>query len=428
MASKDFKPTEYKLRCFGCGKEFTRDNHLLSCDADHGPAFLRAEYEKKQIEVHKGARGMFRFGDWLPLRRVIENRALPVAYRSEGLASHLGLSNLWIVFSGYWPDRRADMRTCTFKEQEAPPVLSRFADNSRILVVASAGNTARAFAEVCSANDIPLLMVVHEAGLKCMWSTKPFSDSVKLVAVTGDADYFDAIRVSGMIAKLQGYVPEGGAKNVARRDGMGVSVLAAVTTAGRIPDNYFQAVGSGTGGISAWEAAERLRADGRFGQVKMKLHLVQNHPFTPMTDAWNHGSRELLPMDEAEARRRISQISAHVLSNRRPPYSVKGGVYDALADTGGHMYSMTNAEAQLAAWFFEETEGIDLTPAAAVAAAALKRAAEQKSIAPDEMVLLNVTGGGQKRLFAEHKINYLSPHTTLRRDEVSEEKVKRLFG
>ncbi len=428
MGNGYFKPTKYKLRCLACGREFTEDNHLLSCDAEHGPAFLRAEYEKKQIEVHKEAEGMFRFGDWLPLRRPIENSALPVAYKSEGLASHLGLSNLWIVFSGYWPDRGADMRTCTFKEQEAPPVLSRFTDDSRTIVVASAGNTSRAFAEICSANGIPLLMVVHEAGLTCMWSTKPFSDSVKLVAVTGDADYSDAINLSGMIASLPGYVPEGGAKNVARRDGMGTSVLAAVTTAGRIPDHYFQAVGSGTGGISAWEAAQRLRADGRFGDVKMKLHLVQNHPFTPLVDAWNQGSRKLLPMDEEEARRRIARIDANVLSNRHPPYSLVGGVFDALTETKGHMYAVTNEEARAANALFEETEGIDLTPSAAVAAGALKKAIQRKTIAVDEMVLLNVTGGGQKRLFAEHKIDYLKPHLEVRWDEISEETAQRLFA
>jgi cysteate synthase len=428
MSNDYFKPTEYKLRCLACGKEFTEDNHLLSCDADHGPAFLRAEYAARKLTVRQGAQGMFRFGDWLPLRRPIANQALPVTYKSKGLASHLGLENLWVVFSGYWPDRGADMRTCTFKEQEAPPVCSRLASDGKTLVLASAGNTSRAFAEICSANNIPLLMVVNEAGLKCMWSTKPFSDSVKLVAVTADADYSDAIRLSGMIARLPGYVPEGGAKNVARRDGMGVSVLAAVTTSGRIPDHYFQAVGSGTGGISAWEAAERLCTDGRFGDVKMKLHLVQNHPFTPLVDAWNKGSRELLPMDEEEARRRIARIDAHVLSNRHPPYSLVGGVFDALTQTKGHMYAVTNEEARAANALFEETEGADLTPSAAVAAGALRKAIEQKTISPDEMVLLNVTGGGQGRLFAEHKINYLKPHIEVRRGEITEETVQSLFA
>jgi len=52
--------------------------------------------------------------------------------------------------------------------------------------------------------------------------------------------------------------------NVARRDGMGTVMLEAAVTIGRAPDHYFQAVGSGTGGIAAWEASLRLKQDGRF--------------------------------------------------------------------------------------------------------------------------------------------------------------------
>ncbi|MBD3285357.1 cysteate synthase, partial [candidate division WOR-3 bacterium] len=308
------------------------------------------------------------------------------------------------------------------------PVLSRFTDDDRTLVVASAGNTARAFAEICSVNDLPLLLVVPEVGFKNLWSTKPFSDSIILVGVTGGADYFDAIKLSGMIAALPGYVPEGGAKNVARRDGMGTSVLAAVTTAGRIPAHYFQAVGSGTGGVSAWEAARRLADDGRFGETKVKLHLVQNYPFAPMTEAWEKRSRSLPEMTDDEARQLISQINAFVLSNRRPPYAVAGGVYDALSDTDGMMYAVTNEEAEAAGKVFEETEGIDLTPAAEVATAALIDAAKNGSVPSQESILLNITGGGEKRLFADHKINYLKPHIEVRRDEISEENVKRLFA
>ncbi|MFR4038353.1 MAG: hypothetical protein ACLTZT_11530 [Butyricimonas faecalis] len=37
-----------------------------------------------------------------------------------------------------------------------------------------------------------------------------------------------------------GFSPGGGAKNVARRDGMGTTVLSAVEKIGRIPDYYFR--------------------------------------------------------------------------------------------------------------------------------------------------------------------------------------------
>jgi cysteate synthase len=424
----DFQSTPYTLRCVECGKTFVEDDHLLSCDELHGPALLRADYAARQLSVRDDGDGMFRFGDWLPLRRPVKTSGVPVSFHGEKLGRALGLDDLWIAFSGYWPERGADMKTCTFKELEAPPVCSRFDDTARTLVVASAGNTARAFAEVCSANDIPLVLVVHEAGLDSLWSTRPFSDSVVLVGVDDGADYFDAIQVADMIAKRPGYAAEGGAKNVARRDGMGTVLLSAAVMSGRIPDHYFQAVGSGTGGIASWEAAGRLLEDGRFGGAKMKLHLAQNHPFTPMTDAWRAGSRALLEVPEAELKSRLSRVSAHVLSNRKPPYGIRGGVFDALSDTGGSMSSVTNEQAAEAASLFERLEGIDLDPAAAVAAAALIEAVDRHLISTGDMVLLNITGGGKRRLFEEFRIHRLVPRIMLKRREATEEAIRRFFG
>ncbi len=86
-----------------------------------------------------------------------------------------------------------------------------------------------------------------------------------------------------------------------------------------------------------------------------------------------------------------------ILSNRNPPYAIKGGVYDALIDTGGDMYAVTNREAMDAKTLFESLEGIDILPPAAVAVAALLQACEQKPY-KDRSVLLNITGGGYERL------------------------------
>ena len=119
-------------------------------------------------------------------------------------------------------------------------------------------------------------------------------------------------------------------------------VIDAVLSIGEIPDHYFQAVGSGTGAISAWEANLRLIAGGGYANKKMKLHLSQNHPFTPTYSSWKSKSERLLVMDEPEAKRRIKKTTAGVLSNRNPPYSIAGGVYDALINTRGEMYSVTN--------------------------------------------------------------------------------------
>lgn len=154
------------------------------------------------------------------------------------------------------------------------------------------------------------------------------------------------------------FYAEGGAKNVARRDGMGTTVLSAATTIGEIPDYYFQAVGSGTGAIAAWEANMRLNEDGRFGDKLMKLIVSQNAPFVPMYDAWRVDSREMLPTEAARPRRDAEIIDAKVLSNRKPPYSPAGGLYDALKATDGDIMVATNAQARKARTLFEQTEGI----------------------------------------------------------------------
>src|SRR5690606_3047 len=197
---------------------------------------------------------------------------------------------------------------------------------------------------------------------------------------------------------FRGMVPRGAPRMVARRDGMGTVMLDGTLSAGRLPDYYFQAVGSGTGGIAAWEAAERLVADGRFGPRLPELHLSQNLPFVPMVRAWEAGRREIAPeedMPDAEAA--IARVYADVLTNRHPPWEVRGGVRDAFLASGGRMYAVGNEDARDAGRLFAETEEIDLDPAAAVAVASLARAVEEDLIDPGKHILLNVTGGGYQR-------------------------------
>ena len=191
---------------------------------------------------------------------------------------------------------------------------------------------------------------------------------------------------------------------------MGTAVLAAVEACGRIPDHYFQAVGSGTGAIAAWEMNLRLLEDGRFGGGRMKLHLSQNTPFTPMTDAWEAGSRSLTLLPNA---RRLSRlIRARVLGNRNPPYAITGGLFDALSDTAGQMYRVTGREARESGRLFDRLEGCDIDPAAEVALASLRQAVALGRVGPRDVVALNITGGGHRRLRRDRRISFLRPHAT----------------
>ena len=139
------------------------------------PSMVRPVYEKKQLQVKEGkCWGLYRYADWLPIKTMLANPSEPVTYKSEGLAERLGLRNLYITFNGYWPERKARMTTCSFKEMEAYSVCARLGDDlkDKVLVVASAGNTARAFAKVCSDNGIKLLLCVPQDNINALQTSR----------------------------------------------------------------------------------------------------------------------------------------------------------------------------------------------------------------------------------------------------------------
>ena len=402
---------KYQLISVADGRTFSDSGWVMDDPEGRAPSLVRALYEQKQLRVGDDRLGLYKFSDWMPVKRLLENPSCPITYKSEKLSKSLGLHHLYITFSGWWPERGARMSTCSFKETEAYSVCARMGEAQRdqVLVVASAGNTARAFAKVCSDNGIKLLLCVPQDNIKALWFDQPLNPCVKLFTTASGSDYFDAIQLSNLVCELPGFLAEGGAKNIARRDGMSTTMMSAVTTIGRIPDFYFQAVGSGTGAIAAWEANLRFIEDGRFGHHKARLFVSQNKPFVPMYEAWRQDSRALLPYDADQARRDAAAICAPVLSNRKPPYGLAGGLYDALKDTNGDILAVSNEEAQAAKALFLETEGRDIYSAAGVALASLIQAVQNNKVKADDVVMLNITGGGEKEFQETHRLYHLEP-------------------
>lgn len=396
---------KYRIRCVG-GGENVPDLFAQSCPGGHD-ALLRTEYCRRRLLLAPYT-GIFRYLSWLPVSRPLLPSGGPVTYKSTGIACELGLSRLFISFSGYWPERGAALATGSFKELEAIVTMQRLYElGGRIPVIASAGNTGRAFAGISAQYRRPVIIVVPETAIRMLWTRMPARD-LFLVAVRGD--YTDAIAVGNALTSVPGCVPEGGAKNVARRDGMGTVMLDAAVTLGRMPDHYFQAVGSGTGAIAAWEAALRLQGDGRFGMALPRLHCAQNEPFIPMVKAWKQHRRTIDPeIDMPDASNAVQAVMSPVLTNRKPPYAIAGGLYDALQATGGEMYGVSNTAGKEAAGLIRDAEGIDPDPAAAIATAALVQAAETGAIGKDDTILLNITGGGYERIHEDYTLYPLEP-------------------
>ena len=111
--------TDYRLESRCCGTVFEDQYWELDCPNRDGAALIFANYAKKQLEVKEKQPGLYKYADWLPICRILEGSGAPVTYKSEGLSKALELSNLYITFNGYWPEKGAMMKTGTFKECEA---------------------------------------------------------------------------------------------------------------------------------------------------------------------------------------------------------------------------------------------------------------------------------------------------------------------
>ena len=409
--------SHFSIRCRSCGKVL---EHSYCAFCEHCPdSLLVTDYNARFSE--QGGEGVWRF-NWLPVHSPIVAQPGPVVYRSVGLAVHLGLENLYIAFNGYWPEKGAVLQTCTFKEFGAAVVLQNARENGiEGLIAASAGNTARAFAHLSALSGYPVVIIVPRMCLPEMLYLK-HSTGVPTVAVA-DGDYSDSIDVARRIAQVTGFPFEGGVKNIAKRDGLGIVLLEAVSVMKRLPDRYFQAVGSGAGAIGVWEMAERFLADGRYGSRLPILHLGQNLPFAPMVMAWQRKERALAKGDLDPAL--IPMITTRVLSTRYPAYSIQGGVFDALMATQGSMHGVRNNEVYAAMDLFQRTEGSDIVPAAGVAVAAMQQAVQNGHVRPDELILLNITGGGEKRLAPDNKVPCLEPRLVSK--NITEKEIEELL-
>lgn len=418
------KMEKYVLRCLECGKEY--EEFRIKCDKGCN-SLLRAEYKKREFSPTQ-ERNIFKFMDWLPCKTKVDSTIGPIVYKSERFGKRIGLRNLYCAFNGYWPEMGAKNMTGTFKDYEALPTLMNFVDNGKKkIILSSVGNTARAFAYATTLLDFDTYIVIPDKMLERMWvPSKRSIGRIHIVAVRQSCDYYKAIRLGDKISKDYDIDTEGGAKNIARRDGMGTVMLEAARVLGHLPDHYFQAVGSGTGGIAAYEASLRLLQDERFkGEKIPRLNLAQNAPFTPIYKAWKE-KIDIRPDEDVEGQiENVKKMHADVLANRNPAYYIRGGVADVLKESNGIVYEVNNEEAIAASQEFENEEGIDLVPAASVCVAALKQAVKNRLVDNDEVILINITGGGIKNIKRDYEYQSLQPEVYI--DESNLDLIKEIL-
>jgi cysteate synthase len=415
----------YDLVCQNCGWSTAQDGHVLRCPRCSDLAFLSTRYHTDLLEL-SGPESLFlSYRQWLPCEFVFEPDDLEIGcVHAEELGRCLGLDNLWFLFSCYAPQYGGTMSSATFKSLEAAGVMLRvLSQTDKTLIISSAGNAGCAVLELGTQYQCPAVVVIPESAKRDMLISSEPNDTSPLLLCLKRATYFDAIRFVGYVHERfsDRLVREGGAYNVARRDAMGVPVVRAVKKIGRIPDHYFQAVGSGTGGIAAYEAVQRMKKNRQYHpHSTMKLNLVQNIPFTPMVDAWKNNERKVGVLSREEIYKRLSQTYSKVLANANPPYGVVGGVYDCVRNSDGDLLGVTNEQALSAEQRIMKFFDFCPSPETSVAFAGLEKQVNKGKILKNEIVLLHATGGGAERCAADLQKRPYPVGGNLEIDEIDE--------
>jgi cysteate synthase len=394
---------KYQLKCLKTG-DILNDNYTLHYTDN---ALLQAVYHEP-FELQSDEEGVWQFLSWMPVSTSNDYVAGTVTYRAEALGEAMGLSNLWVNFNGYWPEKGGLCPTGSFKDMEAVPTIQRLHDHGgKGLICASAGNTARAFSHFCGLDGVPLIVVVGKDHADRLWA-RPENDaeSIRLVVVE-DGDYYDAKTVAkGIAAQLPGWQMEGSVHNVARRDGIGSLIIDAAHTIGRLPDHYFQGIGGGPGPIGIHEMAQRLIDAELFEGPVPRQHVSQNVEHHPIHSAWQAGRDHLVPEDFPDEE---VEVYSDYLLNKGPAYGQVGAVHDILEASNGETYVVEREEAVAVKELIETTEGIDIMTSSAVAAASLLQALGKGEVDKDDCILLNISGGGTQRLKADMKTRTIEP-------------------
>ena len=104
-------------KCLKTDDKFNDDYTL-----HYNDALIQAEYKKEFQPTDSKVFGDISIG-YQPKK--IVHKLQELSPTMPKLGEHLGFSNLWIAFHGYWPEKGGLCPTGSFKDMEAVPTLQR---------------------------------------------------------------------------------------------------------------------------------------------------------------------------------------------------------------------------------------------------------------------------------------------------------------
>ena len=378
------------LKCKECDERYPLEA-LFVCDRCFGP--LEVEYDLSRLDaaetrrrIQAGPQSIWRYADFLPFERpprsALGAGQTPLV-RADRLAAKLGVREVWVKNDAANP-------THSFKDRVVTVALAKAQElGYQVVACASTGNLANAVAAHAAAAGLDSYVFIP-ADLEEQKILATGVYGTNLVAVRGSYD--DVNRLCTELAgdrdwafvnvNMRPYYSEGSKT-------LGFEI--AEQLGWELPDRVVCPVASGSLFTKIARGFEEWLEVGLVEGELPAFNGAQAEGCSPVAQAYEAGKDVCRPV-------RTPDTIAKSLAIGNPA----DGIYalDLARRSGGGIDSVTDDEIRAGIRLLAETTGIFTETAGGVTTAVLRKLAERGDIAPDERVVLVITGEGLKTLDA----------------------------
>lgn len=377
------------LKCSSCGKSFDPSLIQTYCPDCNAPILAEYDLPAIKMEVDRDAivhrvKGMWRWHELLPVNNssniVLLGEGDTPLLKLDRLGRILGLSNLYIKEEGLNP-------TGSFKARGLSAAISKAKElGIKRVVIPSAGNAGGALAAYAARAGIEALIYMPK--------TSPASNIVESQITGASVELVDGlIDLAGKLAEQkatsEGWFSMSTFKEPYRVEGkkvMGFEIAASMGW--KLPDVILYPTGGGTGLVGMWKSFYELEMLGWLtSNAKPRMIAVQAEGCSPVIKAFESGRATC---DYWE--------NAHTIATGLcvPKSFADQLILKDLRESGGNGVSVSDQEITLWQSRLAQNEGLFACPEGAATIAALDKLVKNKTIHPDETVVVFNTGNGLK--------------------------------
>jgi threonine synthase len=378
------------LRCRECGRDY-EIAPVYTCEWCFGPLEVTYDYDAVAAAVSReqiaaGPASIWRYADLLPVDRghaVDLGAGFTPLVRADRLAAALGLGEVWVKNDTLNP-------TNSFKDRVASVALSKALEfGFKTAACASTGNLANSVAaHAARAGLRSFVFIPSNLERAKVVTTAVYGGNV--VAIEGNYD-----DVNRLCAELAGTYRWAFVNvNVRPFYAEGSKTLAYETAeqlGWETPDHVVVPVASGSLLTKIRKGFDELHRVGLLDRApSVRVSGAQALGCSPVATAWREGSDTIRPVKPDTIAKSLA------IGNPADGYFA----LDAVRQTEGGLAAVSDGEVVEGIRLLARTEGIFAETAGGVTVASLKRLAEEGVVAPDERVVLYITGLGLKTLDA----------------------------